>query len=155
MWFTMYFFQIMRFKKNTSFDLKVLLWLSISDKNLGVIKFSEPQQFSESENFGPLGTGGGGVHGDVSWPIDYCQNDVQFNSILNSHTEPLFKFLKIFNIEDVYKYRLLILYYNLQHTSISYYIYTILPNIPSASNRIVRNVNCNTPPPLPHKRTNE
>ena len=102
-----------------------------------------------------LEPGGGGVHGDVSWPIDYCQNDVQFNSILNSHTEPLFKFLKIFNIEDVYKYRLLILYYNLQHTSTSYYIYTILPNIPSASIRIVRNVNCNTPPHPPHKRTNE
>ena len=26
---------------------------------------------SEFENFGPLGAGGGGVHGEVSWPIDY------------------------------------------------------------------------------------
>ena len=63
------------------------------------------------------------MHGDVSWQIDYCQIDVQFHRILNSHTEPLLKFFKIFKIEDVYKYRLLILYYNLQHTSTSHYLF--------------------------------
>ena len=40
-------------------------------KDFGGIAFSDLQQFSEFENFGPLGAGGGGVHGEVSWPIDY------------------------------------------------------------------------------------
>ena len=36
------------------------------------IAFSDPQQFSELENFDLLGAGeGGGVHDKVSWPIDY------------------------------------------------------------------------------------
>ena len=52
------------------FDLKWLLWPSISQKIFGGIAFSEPQQFSELENYGPLGAGGG-VHGEVSRPIDY------------------------------------------------------------------------------------
>ena len=43
---------------------------SIFQKNFGGIAFSDPQQFSELENFGPLGAGGG-VHGEVSWKIDY------------------------------------------------------------------------------------
>ena len=58
-------------KKNTFFYLKWPLGPSISQKIFGGIAFSDPQQFSELENFGPLGAGGGGVHGEVSWPIDY------------------------------------------------------------------------------------
>ena len=42
-----------------------------SQKNFGGIAFSDPQQFCELENFGSLGAGRGGVHGEVSWPIDY------------------------------------------------------------------------------------
>ena len=34
--------------------------LSISQKKFGSIRLLEPQQFSESENFVPLGVGGGG-----------------------------------------------------------------------------------------------
>ena len=41
----------------------------ISQKNVGGIVFLDPQQFSELENVGTLGAGGG-VHGEVSWPID-------------------------------------------------------------------------------------
>ena len=67
----MNFFQNMFLKKRTFFDLKWPLWPSISQKNFGGIAFSDPQQFSELENFGPLGARGGGVHGEVSWPIDY------------------------------------------------------------------------------------
>ena len=61
------------FKKKTRFFyLKVPLCPFISLKNIGGIRFSEPQQqFSESDNFGPLGVGGGGVHRDVYWPMDY------------------------------------------------------------------------------------
>ena len=50
---------------------------SIPQNNFGGIQFSESQQFSESETFGSLGAGvgrglgGGGVLGEVSWPIDY------------------------------------------------------------------------------------
>ena len=59
-------------KKTTFFYLKLPLWLSISQKIFGGIAFSDPQQFSELENFGPLGAGGGGgLHGEVSWLIDY------------------------------------------------------------------------------------
>ena len=34
------------------------LWPSIIQKNFGGIAFSDPQQFSEFENFGPPGAGG-------------------------------------------------------------------------------------------------
>ena len=44
-------------KKKQFFYLKVPLCLSISQKNFGGIQISEPQQFSELENFGPLGAG--------------------------------------------------------------------------------------------------
>ena len=47
-------------KKAHVFDLKLPLWPSISQKIFGGIAFSDPQQFSELENFGPLGAGGGG-----------------------------------------------------------------------------------------------
>ena len=57
----MNFFQNMFFqKKTTFFDLKWPLWPSISQKIFGGIAFSDPQQFSELENFGPLGAGEGG-----------------------------------------------------------------------------------------------
>ena len=59
----------MFFEKNMFFDLKWPLRPSISQKIFGGIAFSDPHQFSELENFGPLGAGG--VHGEVSWPIDY------------------------------------------------------------------------------------
>ena len=58
----MNFFQNMFFeKKNTFYDLKWPLGPSISQKIFGGIAFSDPQQFSELENFGPLGAGGGGA----------------------------------------------------------------------------------------------
>ena len=41
-------------------------------KDFGGIAFSDPQQFSKLENFGPLGAGGV-VHGEVSLPIDYVR----------------------------------------------------------------------------------
>ena len=55
-------------KKTRFFYLKWPLWPSISQKIFGGIAFSDPQQFSELENFGPLGVGGGGGggHGEVS-----------------------------------------------------------------------------------------
>ena len=33
----------------------------------------------------------------------------------NAHTEPLFKFYNVLKVEDIYNYRLLVLYYNLKH----------------------------------------
>ena len=68
----MYLLQNIFFRKiNTHFYLKVPLWLSISQKNFGVTQFSEAQQFSEAENFVPHETEGGGLHGEVSWQLDY------------------------------------------------------------------------------------
>ena len=58
------------------FYLKVPLCLSISQKNFDGIRISEPQQFSELENFGPLGAGR--VHGDVSWPMVYLHNGLEY-----------------------------------------------------------------------------
>ena len=59
MCFTVYFFQNFFLKKNTFFLLKVRLGPSISQENFGGIRFSELQQFFESENFDPLGAGDG------------------------------------------------------------------------------------------------
>ena len=65
-------FQNMFFEKtNTFFYLKLPLSSYISQNNFGGIAFSDPQQFSELENFGPLGAGRRGVHGEISWLIDY------------------------------------------------------------------------------------
>ena len=38
-----------------------------------------PQQFSELENFGPLGAG---VYGEVSWPIDYMYNNTELLKVV-------------------------------------------------------------------------
>ena len=56
----MNFFQNVFFEKKHVFDLKLPLWPSISQKIFGGIAFLDPQQFSELENFGPLGAGEGG-----------------------------------------------------------------------------------------------
>ena len=65
MWFIMNFFS------KYVFWPKIANWQPYPQTNFGGIAFSDPQQFSEIENFGPLGAGwGGGVHGEESWPID-------------------------------------------------------------------------------------
>ena len=82
----MNFFQNMFFEKIHVFYLKWPLWPSISQKIFGGIAFSDPQQFSELENFGPLGAEGG-VHGEVSWPIDYMEHYLEgsFTVICRAH----------------------------------------------------------------------
>ena len=55
----------MFFEKKHVFYLKWPLWPSISQKIFGGIAFSDPQQFSELENFGPLGAGGGGARWSI------------------------------------------------------------------------------------------
>ena len=40
----------------------------------------------------------------------------------NAHTEPLFKFYNVLKVEDIYNYRLLVLYYNLKHTNVPFHI---------------------------------
>ena len=54
----MNFFQNMFFGKNHVFYLELTQWPSISQRNFDGIAFSDQQQFSELENFGPLGAGG-------------------------------------------------------------------------------------------------
>ena len=51
----------MIFFQNIFFDLELSLCPSISQKIFGSIAFSDPQQFSELENFGPLEAGWGGA----------------------------------------------------------------------------------------------
>ena len=53
----------------------------------------------------------------------------------NAHTEPLFKCYNVLKVEDIYNYRLLVLYYNLEHKMFS----TTLRLLPKTS--IARNDN--------------
>ena len=45
----------------------------------------------------------------------------------NAHTEPLFKFYNVLKAEDIYNYRLLVLYYDLKHKNVPYHIAPFLP----------------------------
>ena len=53
----------------------------------------------------------------------------------NAHTEPLFKFFNVLKVEDVYNYRLLVLYYNLKHKNVPYHIVSFLPKTSIARER--------------------
>ena len=53
----------------------------------------------------------------------------------NAHTEPLFKFLNVLKVEDIYNYRLLVLYYNLKHKNVPYHIASFLPKTSIARER--------------------
>ena len=44
----------------------------------------------------------------------------------NAHTEPLFKCYNVLKVEDIYNYRLLVLYYNLKHKNVPYHIVSFL-----------------------------
>ena len=55
-----FFSKYIFWKEPRFFYLKLPLWSSISQKNFDCIAFSDPQQFSELKNVGPLGAGGGG-----------------------------------------------------------------------------------------------
>ena len=57
----MYFFPKYVFLEKTRFLPKNAPVTLHIPKEFGGIRFSKPQQFSESENFGPLGAGGGGA----------------------------------------------------------------------------------------------
>ena len=57
----MNFFQNMFFEKKHVFLPKMASVTLHIQKIFGGIAFSDPQQFSELENFGPLGAGGGGA----------------------------------------------------------------------------------------------
>ena len=46
----------------------------------------------------------------------------------NAHTEPLFKLYNVLKVEDIYNYRLLVLYYNIKHNKVPNYITSFLPN---------------------------
>ena len=46
----------------------------------------------------------------------------------NAHTEPLFKLYNVLKVENIYNYRLLVLYYNLKHNKVPNYITSFLPN---------------------------
>ena len=53
----------------------------------------------------------------------------------NAHTEPLFKFFNVLKVEDIYNYRLLVLYYNLKHKNVPYHIASFLPKTSIARER--------------------
>ena len=63
----------------------------------------------------------------------------------NAHTEPLFKIYNILKLKDIFNYRLLTFYYNLQLNKVSHYIETFLPNTSIAVNRypIIDRLDCN------------
>ena len=45
----------------------------------------------------------------------------------NAHTETLFKFYNVLKVEDIYNYRLLVLYYNLKHKHVPFHIASFMP----------------------------
>ena len=53
----------------------------------------------------------------------------------NAHTEPLFKLYNVLKVEDIYNYRLLVLYYDLKHDKVQNYITSFLPNTSIARER--------------------
>ena len=53
----------------------------------------------------------------------------------NTHTEPFSKIDNVLKVEDIYNYRLLVLYYNLIHNKVENYITSFLPNTSIASER--------------------
>ena len=53
----------------------------------------------------------------------------------NAHTEPLFKFYNVLKVEDIYNYRLLILYYNLKHKNVPFHIASFMPKTSIAKER--------------------
>ena len=53
----------------------------------------------------------------------------------NAHTEPLFKLYNVLKAEDIYNYRLLVLYYNSKHNKVPNYITSFLPNTSIARER--------------------
>ena len=57
-----------------------------------------------------------------------------------SHTEPLFKFYDILKVNDIYKYKLLILYYNIKRLNVPVYLSKFLPDVShGARNYEIRN----------------
>ena len=58
-----------------------------------------------------------------------------FSAGYNAHTEPLFKLYNVLKVEDIYNYRLLVLYYNLKHKNVPYHIASFLPKTSIARER--------------------
>ena len=57
-----------------------------------------------------------------------------------SHTEPLFKFYDILKVNDIYKYKLLTLYYNMKRLNVPVYLSKFLPDVShGARNYEIRN----------------
>ena len=52
-----------------------------------------------------------------------------------AHTEPLSKFYNVLKVEDIYNYRLLVLYYNLKYKNVPYHISSFLPKSSIARER--------------------
>ena len=46
----------------------------------------------------------------------------------NAHTEPFFKLYNLLKIDDIYKFRLLVLYHNISHLKTPQYLEIFLPN---------------------------
>ena len=58
-----------------------------------------------------------------------------FSAGYNAHTEPLFKLYNVLKVEDIYNYRLIVLYYILKHNKVPNYISSFLPNTSIAKER--------------------
>ena len=65
----------------------------------------------------------------------------------SSHTEPLFKFYDILKVNDIYKYELLALYYNIKRSNVPVYLSKFLPDL-SHSARNYEIINPRLQPPV-------
>ena len=61
----------------------------------------------------------------------YCISSAGYNA----HTVPLFKFYNVLKVEDIYNYRLLVLYYNLKHKNVPFHIASFMPKTSIAKER--------------------
>ena len=57
------------------------------------------------------------------------------SAVYNAHTEPLFKFYNVLKVEDIYNFRLLVLYYNLKHKNVPFHIASFMPKTSIAKER--------------------
>ena len=74
-------------------------------------------------------------------------SDIAWNLHINiSHTEPLFKFYDILKVNDIYRYKLLNLYYNAKKSNIPIYISTFVPDLSQGARKYeIRNPRLQSP----------
>ena len=64
----------------------------------------------------------------LSWGADSNTIFILQKKAVRAHTEPFFKLYNLLKIEDIYKFRLLVLYHNISHLKTPQHLEIFLPN---------------------------